>query len=223
MRHAFRLNAPAPSSSLLRFLRSQSEDICFFTSNSRAEACRRAHCRSFRAPLNIFSTSRRHINTTVPRQATVQHLSLGIDQPESLSRRQTSAGLSVPSSVNRHLPCISKDNASKLHAQRYASTESRPLLRRLLGRRKADAGLNSNDLPPLPSFLDDVNGSTLGRSKTAKGTNELKLRCTEFNEDGKVTLVNGEFKKTELIAKVCYERKVFSIASDSPAVWTSTS
>ena len=52
----------------------------------------------------------------------------------------------------------------------------------------------------MPSFLDDA---ALGRSKTAKGTNELKLRCTEFNEDGKVTLVNGEFKKTELIAKVC--------------------
>jgi hypothetical protein len=28
------------------------------------------------------------------------------------------------------------------------------------------------------------------------------MRCTEFDGDGKVTLVNGAFKKSELIAKV---------------------
>lgn len=53
-----------------------------------------------------------------------------------------------------------------------------------------------SDLPPLASFLDD-NG--LGR--VSRPTNELKLRCTEFDEGGNVTLVNGEFKKSELIAK----------------------
>lgn len=35
-----------------------------------------------------------------------------------------------------------------------------------------------------------------------KAANELRLRCTEINEVGNVTLVNGEFKKSELIAKV---------------------
>ncbi|KAF2097833.1 Mg2+ transporter protein, partial [Rhizodiscina lignyota] len=34
-----------------------------------------------------------------------------------------------------------------------------------------------------------------------KPANELRLRCTEFDEKGDVTLVNGEFKKSELIAK----------------------
>ena len=33
-------------------------------------------------------------------------------------------------------------------------------------------------------------------------TNELKMRCTELDEHGNVTLVSGEFKKSELIAKV---------------------
>jgi len=42
----------------------------------------------------------------------------------------------------------------------------------------------------------------LGRSLAGKASNELKLRCTEFDENGNVTLVNGEFKKSELIAKV---------------------
>jgi len=36
-----------------------------------------------------------------------------------------------------------------------------------------------------------------------KAANEQKLRCTEFDENGNVVLVNGEFKKSELIAKVC--------------------
>jgi magnesium transporter len=31
---------------------------------------------------------------------------------------------------------------------------------------------------------------------------EPRLRCTEVDENGNVILVDGEFKKTELIAKV---------------------
>ncbi|KAH9865089.1 hypothetical protein IAQ61_009035 [Plenodomus lingam] len=42
-------------------------------------------------------------------------------------------------------------------------------------------------------------GGSLGRMSRA--TNELKMRCTELDEHGNVTLVNGEFKKSELIAK----------------------
>ncbi|KAI6983493.1 cora-domain-containing protein [Hortaea werneckii] len=58
--------------------------------------------------------------------------------------------------------------------------------------------LLQDDLPPLPGFLDDSAG--LGGRKI-KPSNELKLRCTEFDENGNVTLVNGEFRKSELIAK----------------------
>lgn len=46
---------------------------------------------------------------------------------------------------------------------------------------------------------------SLGRS--AKAANEPKLRCTEFDEDGNVVLVNGEFKKSELIAKVLSSKR----------------
>ena len=42
----------------------------------------------------------------------------------------------------------------------------------------------------------------IGRGLAAKASNELKLRCTEVDGNGVVTLVNGEFKKSELIAKV---------------------
>jgi magnesium transporter len=43
-------------------------------------------------------------------------------------------------------------------------------------------------------------GSSLGR--IMRPANELKMRCTELDEHGNVTLVSGEFKKSELIAKV---------------------
>jgi magnesium transporter len=43
-------------------------------------------------------------------------------------------------------------------------------------------------------------GSSLGR--ISRPANELKMRCTELDEHGNVTLVSGEFKKSELIAKV---------------------
>jgi len=46
-------------------------------------------------------------------------------------------------------------------------------------------------------------GSSLGR--IMRPTNELKMRCTELDEHGNVTLVSGEFKKSELIAKVRIE------------------
>ncbi|KAI4138317.1 MAG: hypothetical protein L6R39_006850 [Caloplaca ligustica] len=89
------------------------------------------------------------------------------------------------------------------HYARHASTEEHPhLLRRLWEkRRSAHAALKSDDLPPRPSFLADTGGTPLGRTKAGKAANELRLRCTEINENGDVTLVNGEFRKSELIAK----------------------
>ncbi|KAF2773569.1 cora-domain-containing protein [Teratosphaeria nubilosa] len=57
--------------------------------------------------------------------------------------------------------------------------------------------LRQGDLPALPGFLDDAG---LG-GRVIKLGNELKLRCTEFDEHGNVTLVNGEFRKSELIQK----------------------
>ncbi|KAG0157308.1 hypothetical protein PDIDSM_4493 [Penicillium digitatum] len=41
----------------------------------------------------------------------------------------------------------------------------------------------------------------IGRSLSAKASNELRIRCTEFDINGDVNLVNGEFRKQELIAK----------------------
>lgn len=40
------------------------------------------------------------------------------------------------------------------------------------------------------------------RIQTAKAALEPRLRCTEVDETGKVILNDGEFKKSELIARV---------------------
>ncbi|KAE8557276.1 hypothetical protein EYB25_001983 [Talaromyces marneffei] len=58
--------------------------------------------------------------------------------------------------------------------------------------------------PPITSFTDDGaegNLFNLGRTLASKTLDEPRLRCTEFDENGNVTLVNGEFRKSELIAK----------------------
>jgi magnesium transporter len=43
---------------------------------------------------------------------------------------------------------------------------------------------------------------SLGRHISAKAAAQPKLRCTELDENGNVVLASGEFKKSELIAKV---------------------
>jgi magnesium transporter len=78
-------------------------------------------------------------------------------------------------------------------------------------RQKPKTVLKPDDLPPLAGFPDEGVDSSifnLGRGLSGKGAHEPKLRCTEFDENGNVTLVNGEFKKTELIAKVWLRSEV---------------
>jgi hypothetical protein len=53
----------------------------------------------------------------------------------------------------------------------------------------------------LAATLAAAAAAAAGKGK-AKAGNELRLRCTEFDKMGRVTLVSGEFKKSELIAKV---------------------
>lgn len=55
---------------------------------------------------------------------------------------------------------------------------------------------------PLAMTVDSGIGFN-GLGRIARPANELKMRCTELDENGNVTMVSGEFKKSELIAKVC--------------------
>ncbi|RAL65989.1 hypothetical protein DID88_005650 [Monilinia fructigena] len=68
-------------------------------------------------------------------------------------------------------------------------------------RRGAKKPLQPDDLPSLSEDGRDIDVFSLGRSVSVKAASEPRLRCTELDENGNVVLVNGEFKKSELIAK----------------------
>jgi len=187
----------APSSSLLRFLRFQSEQVCFFTP-SRASICQNSQPRRTRASspgiLHGLQNPVRHLTTTPCCKATLESSLLNLDFLRSPSRY----GPTNPhGSASVQRPAKIRIITEYANTSRYASTHFRPLLNRLWKPKT-----KPTNLPPLPSFLDDVGGTSLGRNKAGKAANELKLRCTEFDKEGKVTLMDGEFKKTELIAKV---------------------
>lgn len=202
MNAACKIHIHAPSSNLLRFLRSQVEDTCFFSPNTGFS---RRHCPPKvnkllqRSTTGGFPSSTRSFGTSQRRQATVESSFLNLDLLRHPPRNDNPIAR-VPTDT----PVSSSPREWFSSLSRHASTDAHPFLRRLWQKRRiAHPALKDGDLPPLPSFLDETNGTSLGRSKAGKAANELRLRCTEINENGDVTLVNGEFKKSELIAKVC--------------------
>ena len=205
MRTGSSLSMPAPSSSLLRFLKSQSEAICFFTS-SPATVCQNARPVRSWTPLqhdrkHFFSPSR-CLTTSPSRQVNLESSLFSFDflRPPPRYRLRPIHGPPYGSACNTS----SYSSADTGTNSRWVSTDSRTLLKRLWKphERQEEKNLKSTNLPPLPGFLDDVGGTSLSRKQPGKAANELKLRCTEFDKEGKVTFMDGEFKKTELIAKV---------------------
>lgn len=205
MRPGSSLTASAPSSSLLRFLKYQSEEICFFTP-SRTTGCQDVRTkRGWKSPRHArhgLSNPTRRLTATPSRGAIVEssHLSLDFLRPPPQYK-------TPPINAPRHgsgARISGRSPTDALANSRHASTDSRPLLKRLWRptERTEKTNLKSTDLPPLPGFLDDVGGTSLSRNKPGKAANEMKLRCTEFDSQGRVTFMDGEFKKTELIAKV---------------------
>ncbi|KAL5317332.1 hypothetical protein ACEPPN_014427 [Leptodophora sp. 'Broadleaf-Isolate-01'] len=204
------LHAPAPSSSLLKFLKSQSESICFFSPNPRPgftfdHAAPRARvpqprtCGSVKSPSNA-----RRLSTSSPRRATVE---AGFLNLEFLWPRSSSTALKAPwtdshdTTRNRSL-----GYGGSLTTQRNAHSGSKKWHQKLWGVTSLRGGrpLRPDDLPStLHGSEEDSDNSmfSLGRHISAKAAAQPKLRCTEFDENGNVVLASGEFKKSELIAK----------------------
>ena len=194
----------APSSSLLRFLRTKIEEPAFFSSTITTPS---NNCSGH------YSCSSKKKANSAPRdgepypyvRARKQHENYESSAQNSVKHRQV---------VTHHSNLLGGWSTGKsprlYNGQRWPLQSSCKSLQHIFkrsiwkrnGGRKADAEAKARELPPLPSFLDDTGGTTLGRTKAAKPGSELKLRCTEIDKNGNVITVNGEFKKSELIAKV---------------------
>ena len=189
----------APSSTLLKLLRTQSENVYFFTQNTQAYRYISNTAPKQIRPHNTSPrgyASRRCLSTSPRPQAALEASVLNLDFLRPAWKTEPSRPRRDVASAHHLQNCLG--------GARHKSTNTWSLLRRLWGfqRRRPDDALKPRDLPPLPGFLTDDVETTLARSIAGKASNELKLRCTEWDENGNCTLVNGEFKKAELIAKV---------------------
>ena len=182
--------AVIPSPGLLRFLRHQAGDSTLLRRAARLDGKR------------VFSVEHRH------QAAPSKEVKL-LPPPRSgpHATQQTPA-------YDRDLHYNPSSRSTSVRRSSWGESSKRPLLRRLFSstqapsiwglfwaaRKKGEHHGQRRKLPPLASFLDDNHSP----GRVLKATNEPRLRCTEFDENGNVTLVNGEFKKSELIAKVWF-------------------
>lgn len=189
MRTAFSGVSLAPSPAVLRFLKIQTETLCFLHTSKRPVQPRIPR-RSFRARLDsqqFSSTSR----ISVSRQGQIRLC--------ASPTNDSSTNAANPSSRPRIAQgrCLQKESVRR--ASSWSAKGKDKPWETWRARRAADAkGLGPNHLPS-PLSLEDT--GSIGRA--IKPGSELMLRCTEFDGSGNVTLINGEFKKTELIQKVC--------------------
>ena len=208
------LYPPVPSSTLLRFLKSQSENICFFSPNPRPgftfdHAAPRGPPLSSCVTKSTPKSSARCLTTTVPRRARVE---AGFLNLEFLFPRSTTSTLHTKQAQPRSTPRIKQlEYQGTLLAQRSASTGSQKWHQKLWGMKslKGARPLHPDDLPvTMYDGGEDTSMFSLGRHISAKAAAQPKLRCTELDENGNVVLASGEFKKSELIAKVCHVARV---------------
>jgi magnesium transporter len=175
----------APSPSVLSFLRAQVktafESPAAQCAGSKSQRC--AYASSSRAVWVAPKTGDRRMGSTSARIAQQQCATLqpAFDGPQLL--RTSTRPLECPlgrrnfsTSRTQNVWDMFKSNRQRKLAQLEAPSPA------------------TEDSPGSAGY-----GSGLGR--IMRPTNELKMRCTELDEHGNVTLVSGEFKKSELIAK----------------------
>lgn len=197
----------APSSTLLRFLRSQSEGVCFFSPNPSHgafvfdHAAPRACTPRSKSVLRPPSATTRPLSTTSRKQITLEASFLSC---ESLWPRGSEAPLSKATKIkSRTRNPVSVGRTDLAYITRRNGSEG--WIWRKFGRGAPQKGppLMPDDLPGFKMVEDSGDSMfNLGRKLSAKAQNEPKLKCTEFDENGNVVLVNEGFRKSELIAKV---------------------
>ena len=197
----FALQLPVPSRNLLRFLRLQSEGVPFFHPSAGPACASRRH-RPVQSIHDAFQRSAKIAPTVRSKraEATLQAglWDVGSFIPKSLRKQRTSF------------------DATAIPETRLYSTDRKPDAlkgptwhERLWGWSQAARGGSGSGLgfDDGDDMSDPSSMFNRRRIQTAKAALEPRLRCTEVDENGKVILNDGEFKKSELIAKVRDEHK----------------
>ncbi|TAQ88948.1 hypothetical protein B7494_g2743 [Chlorociboria aeruginascens] len=193
------LHTAAPSPNLLKFLKSQSEGLCFFSSNPRPGFIfdhRGLHLSTPIAKLPL-KPSTRYISTTLPHRATVE---AGFVNFEFLWPRSAPPALHAQSQSTNSRRNRKPAFENAIVWSRNKSTNSRKWTwAQRIWRSSAKKGGKT----PGPDDIsrNDGRDPAFGRGRAIKAADEPRLRCTEFDENGNMVLQNGEFKKSELIAK----------------------
>ncbi|KAH8431576.1 CorA family magnesium transporter [Aspergillus melleus] len=195
------LKPTIPSTSLLRFLRSQTDSLLYFTANPSTcdlPARKSSRGRPSRVLQLEASSNWTHLNPARC-QATLE---AGLLPSLRKSQSQSQGPSRYRVSLDQR-PCAVLSPLNPL-SSRASSSHSRPLLRRLFDLRHGKTAAEPKHRNPGPALIDEGTEGSLnfgGRLLAAKASNEPRLRCTEFDSNGNVTLVNGDFRKSELIAK----------------------
>ncbi|KAM0560997.1 hypothetical protein ACHAPJ_003497 [Fusarium lateritium] len=188
---------PVPSRSLLRFLRCQSKRAFSSANHGPDSMTTPALCCRART-LNTLATRKQSValSTTCERRLTTLD---PLFDKDTATRRLRSRNQSWTSQSNFS---TSRDVRSLFKGRNSSSDHYTTWDRicRLAGRRN-DKVLKPDDLPNHDEFNDNSSIFNNRRTLAAKAASEPRLRCTEVDEHGNVILVDGEFKKTELIAK----------------------
>jgi magnesium transporter len=185
-----------PSPGLLRYLRSQSENLGFFSSRHEvvqtlAHASRKT--KQYRQPQQRHCTL--PIRETIPLQAGVFDLRLLGHSPKG------------PRAAAKKPQFFTSSIRSQWNSADEKRSFGSPWRPSLFGNGRAnDHKGDTGDLRPddLPEFDGDFDSNSMfnnHRQMSKKAALEPRLRCTEVDENGEAILVDGEFKKSELIAR----------------------
>ncbi|KAJ3472991.1 hypothetical protein NLG97_g10586 [Lecanicillium saksenae] len=189
------MRSPVPSRSLLRFLRTQSETA--FVPPSRVRGGKTSARACTRVRLYNTEAYKRTASSSEPAPS----------QPRALERSLPSSPLCRPRQQPPSPQRRGFSSSARLSGWYRSGKENKPdpastWQERLWGMaaRRGFKPLKPDDLPGHEEF---EHGSMFNsrRVMTAKAAAEPRLRCTEVDEKGQVILVDGEFKKSELIAK----------------------
>lgn len=199
---SLRLRAPSPG--LLRFLRSQSDQLGFSLEPPSASASvAKISCAASRARRNTKGCLSTLKNSDAP-SPRATNLQAGLLNLDGLLRPRATRQPKTPHSTK------APEFFTAAVGARWRSTGSHndsctPTWReRIFGQpvRRESQPLEPDDLPGGPSDAEHNSMFNGRRQLRQKAALEPRLRCTEVDEHGNAVLVDGEFKKSELIARV---------------------